>query len=65
MNEAKQLRSQLRQLLPETLTNELVVELEKRLTNLVNKRMDAIEKRHKEVLGMMVRQASKRPNDMG
>lgn len=62
MSDAKQLRGQVRQLLPEVLSNELVAEVEKRLIALINKRMDEIEKKHKDILGFMVRQASKQPN---
>lgn len=62
MKEAKLLRSQLRQLMPEALTSELVLAVEKRLVALITKRLDAMESRHKDVLGLMIRQAAKRPN---
>lgn len=58
MKEAKLLRGQVRQLLPEILSAELVLQIERSLVKLITARLDAIEKKHKDVLGFMVRQAS-------
>ena len=59
MNKSKDLRNQLRQLAPELLTEELLKVLETKLVKLINTRLDKIEARHKDVLGLMIRQASK------
>ncbi len=54
----KELRSQMRQIAKELLTEELVIALEAKLRKEMNDRLNVIDQRQKDIAGYMVRQSS-------
>jgi len=57
-NDVKVLRGQLRQLVKELLTEELVKAVDDRVTKLTLDRLDKIEKRQKDIFGFTVRNSA-------
>lgn len=54
----KQLRNIVQELLTEALIKEVMFEVEKRLMDVVKKRLDMLDERQKDMLGYIVRQSA-------
>lgn len=57
-NKAKELRSQMRNVVKELLTEELVRAVEEKLRKEINGRLNVIDQRQKDIAGYMVRQSA-------